>query len=739
MGKKGVFKHFSVVEKKVIEVERIYNGAGGGRISISERGPKGVFQVSTTEGGGRWLGKFLCELSLTPMDWKKYTDNLVSIVGISKENRQGRYLEVMVTHRQGGNRVKVLRLPAGKGRNGWADVGLCLLDLFEPGVKADKENVMGEDSRQFQRNIYPMVKTNSVMQRERQPMKLRSNQKEEEIPRGETTQKEQMVVAIGGVFNRNTITQYSWWESSVFCRSISTIKNWDGLKKKVEVIVGEVTIKRLGDNEVMIDTQSREMAWKLESMQSVEEGGVRFNMRRWSPECGSLNKGMILEKERWVLLQGIPYHLRFEEAVNKMMKVFCQNFEVEKVSTIWWRRDEIRVKTKGVRLQDIPRVLFVEDRGFKFPIIVALEEETGGQKEEWQSFSKSGEEGGDRCTRCEPVEASGRGDFVPMGQEASLKERSVQVAIPRVDHVMTQKGKQEAVGLDWTVVSGNSKPSVAPETKSWAEIVKSNRFEGLEVEKVTETQETVLEQVQEIPEPSHRNRPKPNGSKTGMVQSFNSGPSLKLSRLLWPKHRSGVKERLSRIKRMARQAVEKENMRGKNLSREQQVFDCPTIISDSDSDDSINSPMGKVTEARGKGKEILSAEGINEQNRAKRWVKKELVAGDNKEGSKNETLLGEEEVKAQSVGVNFAHLIDLECNQLCSETEVDDWVSTIVVPITKQLELSAAKGEMAISRFFKELGYAKLKEKRGKAHEDDDRERLLYENCNEDFREKEVS
>ncbi|KAF5189077.1 hypothetical protein FRX31_021343 [Thalictrum thalictroides] len=86
MGKRGGLKRCSVVEKKFIEVERRFNDAGGGRVVISERGPKGVFHVTTSEGGGRWLGKFLCELSATLIAWKRYSDNWVSIVGVSKEN-----------------------------------------------------------------------------------------------------------------------------------------------------------------------------------------------------------------------------------------------------------------------------------------------------------------------------------------------------------------------------------------------------------------------------------------------------------------------------------------------------------------------------------------------------------------------------------------------------------------------------------------------------------------------------
>ncbi|KAF5189078.1 hypothetical protein FRX31_021344 [Thalictrum thalictroides] len=86
--------------------------------------------------------------------------------------------------------VKILRLSAGRARNGWADVGLCLLDLFMPGVRNGKEVGFEEDNNHF----HPKGR--------QQVMKLSSNTKEtEKYQNGESKQIKQLTVGIGGVFN----------------------------------------------------------------------------------------------------------------------------------------------------------------------------------------------------------------------------------------------------------------------------------------------------------------------------------------------------------------------------------------------------------------------------------------------------------------------------------------------------------------------------------------------------------
>ncbi|KAF5198985.1 hypothetical protein FRX31_011427 [Thalictrum thalictroides] len=338
---------------------------------------------------------------------------------------------------------------------------------------------------------------------------------------------------------------------------------------------------------------------------------------------------------------------------------------------------------QGVKLEDIPRVVYVEERGYRFPVVIVLEEEVELQKE--MEMGHRNKEGGigDPTVQTVSGRVSGMRDNVPMVQEAA---------------------------------------------KQMGEVQMDNARHG---------QNTKEEQFSELPDPSHRHRSKPNGSRSVSAQSFNSGyPSLKLSRIIWPNHKTGKKDRFYRIKRIAQQALEKECLKSSKLEKEHQQFDCLSVHSDTD--DSVTSPMCDKKERARRGKAIQKGDSVAEQGTAKAWVRKETA-----------TVLTKEEVwdgppgferkEINPVGVNFAHLIDQECCHLRSEAEVNKWIDSIIVLITKQLNLSSIKGDDAIRIFFKALGVAKLKENRESAIEDDERERLNYANCNEDVRGKKVS
>ncbi|KAF5175641.1 hypothetical protein FRX31_034772 [Thalictrum thalictroides] len=83
--------------------------------------------------------------------------------------------------------------------------------------------------------------------------------------------------------------------------------------------------------------------------------------------------------------------------------------------------------------------------------------------------------------------------------------------------------------------------------------------------------------------------------------------------------------------------------------------------------------------------------------------------------------------------VNFGDLINQECCNLRSTDEVDEWVSGVIGSISKNLGLSSTNGDQAIKKFFLELGYAKLREKKNGEGNDDDRDISNYERCNEEL------
>ncbi|KAF5203300.1 hypothetical protein FRX31_007113 [Thalictrum thalictroides] len=549
-------------------------------------------------------------------------------------------------------------------------------------------------------------------------------------------QNNQLKVGIGGVFNRNTITHYSWWETSVFCFSNARMVDWEWLKGKVEEIGGEVEIRPLDDQKAVMDTKSREHAWRIANIKGIEENGVRVELKRWTPECGGLGEEFFTEKNRRIKLCGIPYHLRFEEAAKKIMNKFCKSFVIEMDHSRLWGNEDIFVRMQGVKLEEVPRVVYVEERGYRFPVEIVIVEDVEQKRMEEEVQRSKGDDDGVRTVQKGAASLGGKEEGVPVIQDVEKHSKVVQVEGTISEQAETSQRSNKDKASEWVQVTGNSRSTKPTETKSWADVVKSNQYEVLE-EVVLETQSTKGKQVAENAGPSHQHRSKPLVSKSGPTHSFNSGyPSLKLSRMFWPNHRAGKKERFSRVKRIARQALEKESLRLSKASREQQDLECVSILSDSE--DSVSSPLcdNKDTTRRDKGVQIIEKGGQSDS--AKTWVRKGSVSvcskGDSKDGPP-----GFERNKEEPIGVNFAQLIEQECCHLRNEEEVNAWVGNIIDPITKKLKLSSVNGEDAIRKFFTALGHAKLKEKKEVTVDDDERECLNYANCNEDVRGKKVS
>ncbi|KAF5193939.1 hypothetical protein FRX31_016474 [Thalictrum thalictroides] len=86
-------RRFSVVKRKAFEFERRVSASLEGRVVITEKGYRDSFKATTSEGGGRWLGE-----------------------------QQGRFVELIFTKKMGRSGLRTLRLPAGKGKEGWADL-----------------------------------------------------------------------------------------------------------------------------------------------------------------------------------------------------------------------------------------------------------------------------------------------------------------------------------------------------------------------------------------------------------------------------------------------------------------------------------------------------------------------------------------------------------------------------------------------------------------------------------------
>ncbi|KAF5194048.1 Pentatricopeptide repeat-containing protein [Thalictrum thalictroides] len=421
---------FAVVERKAFEFERRVNAVPEGRVIITEKGYRGSFKATTSKGGG----------------------------GVSKENKQGRFVQLTFSKRMGGSGLRTLRLPAGK----------------------------------------------------------------------------------------------------VLCKSNSKLVNWEWVRSKAEELVGDTTITLLNEGEAVLATDSQENARKLEEHNRIEVGGTKILLTRWTPEFGSI-KGFEALKEFNIGLRGIPIHLRLEKVMMKIMAYFCKDFEVIGNSVEFNSGEVVRVDVRNMMLEDIPRIVFLEERGYKFSILVDVMEK-GDDKDEPLGVEPNG--GGIKKVKQTSASSSGE-----QGKGSVLM---VQVAEPKHDS-LTRVGSGSKVELDksklnrtsevgWLQVLGKPKPVHQTTGKTWAQVVNSNSFNPI----YDEMEEEPVQETEQEPEVHSQ-------SSLRLKQGFNKGkkqvsnghmftgcPSLRLSKQLWPKPKGGGKVRIGRVKQLARQVLKEE-------------------------------------------------------------------------------------------------------------------------------------------------------------------------------------
>ncbi|KAF5193589.1 hypothetical protein FRX31_016822 [Thalictrum thalictroides] len=520
--RKGTSK-FAVVERKAFEIERRANAIPGGRIIISEKGHRGMFNATTTDGGGWWLGLLLCELSVQDLKDQRYSDETVSIVGPCKENKQERFLELIFIKKMGGSRLRTLRLPARRGREGWADLGLCFLDLFNPRFRAGKP-VEGkiEQLKADKANMSAQV-NRSTLGKERDKIT--------NIAATKNT-----IVDIEGLVNRNSITNFSWWKTAVIGKANSRLVDWEWVRRKAEEVVGVTTMSMLNKEEAILATGSQEDAWKLGEQKTFEMGGAKVTLTRWTPEFVAL-KGVEEQKEIQISLKGIPIHLRLEKVVTKLVSSFCSTFEINKSTIEFNSGEEVRVYVSKSRVEDVPRILILEERGYKFHVLVIINQElnpiagtfmaessNGGRYKGKEDITKSSgreEQGSDR------VEQGAHGVPESQTRVGSGKEKEEQQ--PKVQH-----GPETG----WAKVLGKKKQACLDTERTWAQVVNTNRYDPIrEIVEETQVQETETEiEAHGMGSPTTAKQ-KPNKGKKQPFSgpTCNGFPSLKLSKQLWPK------------------------------------------------------------------------------------------------------------------------------------------------------------------------------------------------------------
>ncbi|KAF5176520.1 hypothetical protein FRX31_033893 [Thalictrum thalictroides] len=357
-------RQFANIENKSFEVVFWISRGGAEAVDITERSGVRVFRSSTSAEGSKWMGKFLCECSVDLIKSERYQDQWVSILGAVRQNNNGPYVEFALYKKNESKKYRILCFPAGENNEGWVDGGLMLLALFNPGIR-----MAGIQSL----NPKAAVPNSSSHVDEREwPEVGRTNRTDKLQNRGEKSSPNWLNLQRFVVESKRGMLNFSWWKSAVICKPTVRLSNWRPALAKIIEEFGEASISELETGEAIVFLQSQELAFQLTSMKPLVVDEAEIAFKRWTPEFNSIELSALNPEFVWIHLTGVPIHLKKKEVVEAIVNKYCSHAEADQVSLGIAHR-KAKVKAWKPRWNLIPRMVEIEERGFKFPVIIDVE------------------------------------------------------------------------------------------------------------------------------------------------------------------------------------------------------------------------------------------------------------------------------------------------------------------------------------------------------------------------------
>ncbi|KAF9587776.1 hypothetical protein IFM89_005508 [Coptis chinensis] len=322
----GRRRSFAVVEAKSFEFEWWNNSSGGDEVSLTERGRRGVFKCTTSVGGARWLANYLCQVSLVEENDNNplsFWDDHVKIIGSTRNNDRGTYVHLLLISKKNDRRPKTMCFPAG-GRE----------ETYQTSIQ-----------RQSQPPIVSVHGRNRAWETSTPSVRISSN---------------------------CTVTNSSWWSSTVLCTVSRGVPNWSWVKQKILLVFTEAGFSTIEDGGAIVLFNREEEANKLAKMPPLISWEGEISFKKWNPEVGSFPIERMQSKEVLARFVGVPLHLRTKTTAESLARVCGNTFEVIEES-LDWTRTSIKVKVQVSELGRIPRIINLEERGYVFPIWVVLE------------------------------------------------------------------------------------------------------------------------------------------------------------------------------------------------------------------------------------------------------------------------------------------------------------------------------------------------------------------------------
>ncbi|KAF5189120.1 hypothetical protein FRX31_021293 [Thalictrum thalictroides] len=330
------------IGREVTLVEKVNGKTFTGRISMN---------------GGKWVSKLLCQISTeetqvgTSFRWPEIWG---SITGTIMANEWGKFLKINIFRRDGGRRFSTLCFPSGDRRSGWEKFGAGVRSMLEIPHESLRSNKGSHQDRIFNFGRTPTFAQicNPVA----------------------TGARNTTIPCEVNIRNGGSVTNASWWKVVVLCTVEGFDPDWKWLENKVKGVFPQATFKYPQKDEALISLSSEEEVSRLMDLPPLKSWEGTYRMNKWGPNSGSLVDRLkaFRRKETTISLRGIPYHLRIPSVV-KDLAYLCGSDVYVMEETLRSDRQNCCFSVKIEDFAKIPRIITLEERGYKHPVFVEVD------------------------------------------------------------------------------------------------------------------------------------------------------------------------------------------------------------------------------------------------------------------------------------------------------------------------------------------------------------------------------
>ncbi|KAF5194703.1 hypothetical protein FRX31_015708 [Thalictrum thalictroides] len=140
------------------------------------------------------------------------------------------------------------------------------------------------------------------------------------------------------------------------------------------MVFGQADMTGVETGEAIVFMKSEKEAYQLAGMTPLFVEGIKISFRRWTPEFNSVPEEKYNTDLLKVYLIGIPLHLKKKPIIEDLMRKVGLSVEVDEQSLSITKSSAL-VRVIKPDWENIPRILYMEERGYLYKICLEIETE----------------------------------------------------------------------------------------------------------------------------------------------------------------------------------------------------------------------------------------------------------------------------------------------------------------------------------------------------------------------------